>query len=130
MKDLGVLVVDDDSSILLVIERLFSHFDVEIDCVMSTIEALDRLKTKDYKTMVTNVDMPGMGGLELVRRTRELNSALNIVLFTGNTSEQVLKLALDPKVLDMSEARLKPCGLGEMLKSIMKRETGRTFLLE
>ena len=80
--------------------------------------------------MITNVDLPEMGGLELARKALVLDSALNIVLFTGNTAEQVLKLALDPKVLDISEAHMKPCALGEMLKGIMSKEVGKIYLLE
>ena len=130
LKDLAVLVVDDDSAIFAVIARMFSHFKATVDYSASAIEALERLMTREYKTMITNVELTGMGGLELTRRARELDSALNIVLFTGNTTEQVLKLALDPKVLDLSEVNMKPCSLGEMLKGIINKETGRTFLLE
>lgn len=130
MKDLAVLVVDDDSAIFAVIARMFSHFKAKVDYSANAIEALDRLMTREYKTMITNVEISGMGGLELTRRARELDSALNIVLFTGNTAEQVLKLALDPKVLDLSEINMKPCSLGEMLKAIINNETGMTFLLE
>ena len=130
LKDLAVLVVDDDSAIFAVIARMFSHFKATVDYSASAIEALERLMTREYKTMITNVELAGMGGLELTRRARELDSALNIVLFTGNTTEQVLKLALDPKVLDLSEVNMKPCSLGEMLKGIINKETGRTFLLE
>jgi len=130
MKDLGVLVVDDDSEILFVIERMFGHFKVKVDCVTSAIEALNRLKTKDYTTMITDLDMPEMDGLELARQARELIPDLNVVLFTGNTTEDVLNLAFDPKVSDISEVHLKPCGLGDMLMGIMKRESGKTFLLE
>ncbi len=130
MKDLGVLVVDDDSEILSVIERMFGYFKVKVDCVTSAVEALDRLKTKAYKTMITDLDMPEMDGLELARRARELIPDLNVVLFTGNTCEQVMNLILDPQVSDISEVHMKPRGLGDMLMGIMKRESGRTFLLE
>lgn len=130
LKDLAVLVVDDDSAIFAVISRMFSHFKAKVDYAANAIEALDRLKTRKYKIMITNVEMSGIGGLELARRARELDSALNIVLFTGNTAEQVLKLVLDPKVLDISEINMKACGLGEMLKGIINNETGKTFLLE
>jgi CheY-like chemotaxis protein len=130
MKDIGVLVVDDDREVLSVIERMFGHFKLKVDCVMSGTEALDRLKTKVYRTMITDLDMPGMDGLELARMARELFPDLNVVLFTSNTTEQVLNLALDPKISDISEVHLKPCGFGDMLKGIIKRETGRTFLLE
>jgi CheY-like chemotaxis protein len=130
MKDLGVLVVDDNCAILSLIERLFSHFKVKVVCVGSATEALDRLKTKDCKTMITNVDLPGMGGLELTRKARELLPDLNVVLFTGNTTEQVINLALAPKILDIFGVHIKPCGLDDMLMSIMKQETGKSFLLE
>jgi CheY-like chemotaxis protein len=129
MKDFGVLVVDDDSAILSVIERMFCHFKVKVDCVSSAAEALDRLNTKNYNTMITDLDMPDMDGLELAHEARELFPKLNVVLFTGNTPEQVIHMALDPKISDISEVYYKPYGLGDMLKGIMKKETGKTFLL-
>ena len=130
MKDLGLLAVAGDSTILSVIERLFSHFNVKVDCVGSTTEALDHLKTKDCRTMITNLDIPDMGGLELARKARELFPDLNVVLFTGNTTEQVINLAFAPKVLDISGVHIKPCDLEDMLMTIMKHETGKTYLLE
>lgn len=130
MRDLGVLVVDDDQAILDVIKRMFGHFRIKIVCVTSAASALEALQASDYRTMITDLDMPDMNGLELARRARELNPALNIVLFTGNNSEQVLKLAMNPKVSDISEVHRKPSGLGDMLMGIIRRETGRTFLLE
>ncbi|MSN27385.1 MAG: response regulator [Geobacter sp.] len=130
LKELGVLVVVDDDAIFTAIARMFSHFKAKVDYAPSALEALDRLMTHEYKTIITNVDMPGMEGLELTRKARELIPALNIVLFTGDTAEQVLNLALNPKVLDMSEQQMKPCSLGEILKGIMNRETGRIFLLK
>ena len=130
MRELGVLVVHDDREILSVIERMFGHFKVNVDCVKSTTEALGILKTKHYTTMITDLDMPDMDGLELAGKARELFPALNVILFTGNTTERVINLAFDPKVSDISEVVIKSCGLGDMLMGIMKRESGRTFLME
>lgn len=130
MRNLGVLVVDNDHSILDVIQRMFGHFRVKVDCVTSASAALDSLQTGIYRIMITDLNMPEINGLELARRARDLNPALNVVLFTGNTTEQVLNLAMDPKVSDISEVHLKPTTLGDMLLGIIGRETGRTFLLE
>ena len=52
MKDLGVLVVHDDEEVLSVIKRLFSYIKISVDCVGSTLEALDRLKSKNYRTLI------------------------------------------------------------------------------
>lgn len=122
-----ILVVDGDHAILDVIERMFSHFDVKIDCVTSAASALDRLRSHDYRTMITDLDMPDMDGLELARRVREQFPDLHIVLFTGNTTSHIMDLALHAKV---SEVHFRPRGFGDMLKSIMNREPGKTFLLE
>ena len=131
MRDLGVLVVvDDDRAVLSVIERMFSHFKIRVDSAKSATEAFDRLKTKEYRTMITDLDMPGMDGLELARKARELFPDLNIILFSGNTTDQVINLVLNPKVSDISGEHRKPCGLGAILKGIMNNETGKTFLLE
>ena len=130
LKDLAVLVVDDDSAIFAVIARMFSHFKATVDYAASAIDALDCLKTRDYKTMIANFDMPVAGGLELARMAHELNPVLNIVLFTGSTTEQIVSLALNPVVSDMSGTHRIPYSLGDMLMGVLTKETGKTFLLE
>jgi CheY-like chemotaxis protein len=130
MKDLAVLVVDDDSAIFAVIARMFGHFKAKVDYAANATDAIDCLKTFDYKTMIANLDMPVVGGLELARRAHELNPVLNIVLFTGNTTEQVVNLALNPMVLDISGRHRIPYSLGDMLMGVLTKETGKTFLLE
>lgn len=130
MKDLGVLVVVDDRSVLSVIERMFSHFKASVDCAMSASEAFDRLKTKEYRTMITDLGLPETDGFELARKARELFPSLNVILFSGHTMEQLMNLILAPKVSEISEEYLKPCGFNDMLQGIMNKETGKTFLLE
>jgi CheY-like chemotaxis protein len=130
LKDLAVLVVDDDSAIFAVIARMFSHFKAKVDYAANATDALDCLKTRDYKTMIANIDMPVLGGLELARSAHELNPVLNIVLFSGNTTEQVVNLVLNPMVSDISGTHRIPYSLGDMLMGVLTKETGKTFLLE
>lgn len=129
MKNQAVLVVDADKEVLSVIERLLGHFRVKVDCVMSAAAALDRLKSSNYKTMITDLNLPDMDGLKLACKARERFPNLNVVLFTGNTTEQVMLQVLDPKVSDISDGRSKSCDLSYMM-GIVKSETGRIFLVE
>ena len=125
MKDFGVLVVDDDSEMLSSIKRMFSSFRIKVDCAASAAAALDSLKIRDYKTMITDLEMPDMDGLELARKARELFPDLNVVLITGNRSPHVLKLAIEAKV---SEVHFKPFDFNDILTCIMNKETGNTFI--
>lgn len=130
MKDLGVLVVHDNEEALSVIKRMFSHFKIRVDCVGSTTEALCCLKTKNYRTLITDMDMPGMSGIELARRAQKLFPKLSVTMFSGHSTEQIMKLILNPKVLVISEEGLRPCAINEMLRDIMNKESGKVFLLE
>ena len=127
MRDLGVLVVNDDSATLGVIERMFGYFKVKVDCVTNASAALESLKKEKYRTLITDLDMPDMDGFELVRTAREQRPDLNIVLFTGTTTPNIIDLALNAKI---TELYFKPSGLHNMLSSVISRETGKTFLLE
>lgn len=131
MKDLGVLVAHDDEEVLSVIKRLFSYIKISVDCVGSTLEALDRLKTKNYRTLITDMDMPGvMNGIELTLKARGLFPKLKVILFSGHSTEQIINLIIDPKVSDITEKDLKPITLNEVFRNIMNDETGQIYLLE
>jgi CheY-like chemotaxis protein len=119
MRDLGVLVVDDNIDMLQFIQKVFGLLKVKADYALSAPEALECLKSKNYRTMITDFEMPGINGLELARTAREQFPDLNVVLFTGNTSPDIQNLVSDAIV---SEVHYKPSGLGGMLKSIINKE--------
>lgn len=87
---------------------------------MSAPEALECLKSKNYKKMITDLEMPGINGLELARTARELLPDLNVVLITGNRLPNLQKLALDAGV---SEVHFKPFNFRDISKCIMNKET-------
>ena len=123
MRDLGVLVVDDDREMLSAIKRMFSSYRLKVDCAASAAAALDSLKMRYYKTMITDLEMPDMDGLELARKARELFPDLNVILVTGNRSPHVLNLAFDANV---SEVHFKPFDFNDILTCIMNKETVKT----
>jgi CheY-like chemotaxis protein len=129
MKNYGVLVVDADKEVLAVIARLLGHFQQKVDCVKNAASALDRLKNRNYRTMIISLNVPDMAGLELASKAQERFPNLNVIMFTGSTPEQVMLQVLDPKVSDISDGRSTACGLDYMM-GIVKSETGRIFLLE
>ena len=84
---LRLLVVDDDAlQASLLRAHLARPGRREVDAVGSGAEALERLAHQPYDAVLTDMTMPGMTGVELVRRVRELDSTLPVIIVTANAT--------------------------------------------
>lgn len=84
-KGQRILYVDDETSILQVLERLFVRAGYSIECTQSATKALDTLRTRpgDFELLITDYSMPEINGIELARAARSIAPNLPIVLSTG-----------------------------------------------
>ena len=81
-----VHVVDDDASFRTAIERRLKHAGYEVETYSSAQHLLDRQPGAEKPgCILLDVKMPGLNGLELQDRLRELGSILPIVFVTGNS---------------------------------------------
>ena len=62
-----VLLVDDDSYSTTQLKKLIETEKLTVDAVSSGQEALSALTANDYSVLITDLKMPGMGGMELIR---------------------------------------------------------------
>ena len=82
-----ILIVDDEVFFRLLFSEILSDGDLyEIEAVGSGKEALDYLTRKHADVILTDMVMPEICGLELIRRTRSLEPAPDIILATGNAT--------------------------------------------
>jgi len=79
-----VLVVDDQPEVLEVTCELFRTLGLNAIPAMSAREALSMLqRDPSIELMLTDVMMPGMSGVELARKAREMNPQLQVILASG-----------------------------------------------
>ncbi|HEV2129777.1 MAG TPA: response regulator, partial [Longimicrobiaceae bacterium] len=87
MNALNLLIVDDD---LLQARLVKSNLDrperIRAEVVGSGQEALERLARDPLDAVLTDLSMPGMDGIELVRRIRDSDPALPVFLMTANAT--------------------------------------------
>ena len=60
-----ILVVDDDRQILELVKRILEREGIVAHCVASGEEALEKMRERTFSLMITDLNMPGLDGLEL-----------------------------------------------------------------
>ncbi|MCW3059285.1 MAG: response regulator receiver, partial [Capsulimonas sp.] len=90
-----VLFVDDDPAILTAYQRAL-HKHVQVDIAPGGAEGLEKIKTcGPYSVVVTDIQMPGMGGIEFLTRTNEIAPDTVRMVLTGNAGLKSVMDALE-----------------------------------
>src|SRR5574341_1587248 len=63
-----LLLVDDEENILALFKRILEKEGYEVECACSGDQALAKLETTWFDLVITDLKMPGMDGLELLKR--------------------------------------------------------------
>lgn len=90
----NILIVDDTDVDLLLMERLLSSTDFTIVTAGDGLQALEKLENWNIDVVLTDLQMPKMNGLELVRKVREQRLNIPVILTTGQGSEEIAAEAL------------------------------------
>ncbi len=77
------LVVDDDDATVLMLVRLFEHLGVDCASARSVEEAVDRLQKEPFAFLLTDLNMPGGSGLDLLAWSHRNMPALPTALMSG-----------------------------------------------
>ena len=91
-----ILIVDDDTALLEALpEMLRLRLEgMRIDTCDNAVEALDRVARVDYDAVVTDIKMPGMDGLAVLREIKQLRPKTPTLLITGHGEHDLAVKAL------------------------------------
>ena len=80
-----ILVVDDEVDMLRLLERsIRQEIACEVDTAASGTEALKLLENRNYDLALIDIRMPGMDGIELLERIKQINPWLTVVIMTAH----------------------------------------------
>lgn len=91
----ALMIVDDSATMRKIIMRTVRMAGVEVERTEEAgngIEALEKLSQTSVDMMLVDVNMPGMGGPELVKKVRELPScaATKIIMVSTESSQELI----------------------------------------
>lgn len=101
MKGKKILLVDDDEIFHMTFERLLIDKGLDVDVAKSGEEAIEKLlQTPFYDLVITDLRMYGVTGVDVLKKTREIDASIPVIIMSGFGVESPL----------FKEAmKLKPC---------------------
>ena len=106
IDNMRILVIDDDEDIREYFVDIASRFNIACDAVASGEEALERMRHEKYDMSFIDWKMPGMDGIELTRRIKEMDSDKSVTIMISSAQWQ--DIAEEVKVVGVDKFLPKP----------------------
>ncbi|OHB25692.1 MAG: Fis family transcriptional regulator [Desulfuromonadaceae bacterium GWC2_58_13] len=126
MPNPKILVVDDEAVIREGIRRILEKEGYQVEPKSSGRVALERLQEEDFDLVITDLKMPGMGGLELLKAIRILQPDVPVILITGYSTVETAVEAMKNGAFDYLA---KPFTPGQISEKVQKALDQRALLL-
>ncbi len=110
-----ILVVDDELSMREFLKILLEKEGFEVITASEATSAIDLIKKQDFDLILSDIKMPGMGGLTLLEKIKEINSSLPVIMITAYASPENAVIAMKSGAFDYIT---KPFKVDEILKII------------
>lgn len=122
-----ILVVDDEESVVQILKDLLVENPYDVDTVNTGEDALKALQANSYDLLLTDINLPGVNGLEVVSAAKEVDREMVVVVITGYASTGTAIDALRQGAYDYIT---KPFDLWEVDQIVARGLQSRRLLQE
>ena len=120
-KKISILIVDDEESVR---DSLFSWFTEDgfrVECVENARKALSMLESDNFDIILADIKMPGMDGLEMLRRIKSLKSDSIVIVMTAFATVDTAVKALKDGAFDYVTNPFDPDDLTHLIRNATKQ---------
>jgi DNA-binding NtrC family response regulator len=112
MENKQILLVDDETLILKTLSRELKANNFKVQTAESGEEAVNKLSSEVFDLVLTDLQMIGMGGIEVLKQAKQLHPHIPVVILTGHSD---LNSAIDAVRYGADDYLLKPCDIDELV---------------
>lgn len=118
MDDRKVLIVDDDLTILDVLARRVASLGFKVGLAPDGLAAVARLQEETFHLVLTDIRMPKMDGVKLLRHIKKQYPHINVIVMTGFQEEYSMQEVIEAGAIDYIEKPFPKAKLQEKLLGI------------
>jgi DNA-binding NtrC family response regulator len=115
MEGIKVLLVDDEEDFRKTLGNRLRKRNFEVDEAESGPQALEALGRRVSDVVVLDVRMPGMDGLEVLKRIKENHPQAEVIMLTGHAS---VESGIEGMRLGAFDYLMKPCNINDLTVKI------------
>ncbi|MEW6753716.1 MAG: response regulator [Candidatus Latescibacterota bacterium] len=123
MSRASVLIVDDERNIRLTLKQALGALDVETVAAVNGEEALDWVAQRRFNLVLLDLRLPGIQGMEVLRRLRHTRPELDLVVLTAYGTVDSAVEALRLGALHFVQKPFAPDEIREVVAAALERRT-------
>ncbi len=113
----SILVVDDEQIVLSLVEDTLTDDGYDVVTTLSANEAIELVKSRQFDFILTDIRMPEMNGIELVKEIHKISPTAGVIFMTGYANLDTAKQAIKEGAYDYI---MKPFELSEIRQAIAR----------
>jgi DNA-binding NtrC family response regulator len=119
MEKIKVLVIDDEQIVLDSVHKILTQEQFEVDTAISSRKGLDLAIQKEYDLVLTDIRMPEIGGMRVLRDIKRARPSTTVVIITGYATVQSAVQAMKLGATDYIEKPFTPEELVEAVRAAL-----------
>jgi anti-anti-sigma factor len=116
-----ILIIDDEKPILSMFELFLSTYGYTVLTAENGEQGLDLFRRKRPSIVLTDIKMPGMDGLEVLRRIKEVDPLTEVIVITGHGDMEIAIQALNLNATDFINKPIEDNALDAALARAKER---------
>jgi len=123
MEKKPILVVDDEKNIRLTMSQSLEPLGMPVQTAVNGEEALQRLNETRFGLVFLDLKMPGMDGMEVLRKVREARPDIKVIIITAHGTIESATEAMKLGAVDFIQKPFAPREIRELVTKVLDRDT-------
>ena len=123
----NLLIIDDEERFLITTQALLGKQECQVFTATDGWQGLEQLKHKRIDVVILDVKMPGIDGIEVLRRIKADHPLVEVIMLTGHST---LDSAINGLKLGAFDYLTKPCDISELILKLKAAHEKRMTALD